>query len=72
MVIEISRLNILYFLLQHGTDFFIEIFDSQFKPPIGVTPVFQGHGEKMIQVVGKGNIIVEQSPFIIKNLTFIE
>jgi len=40
-------------IARHGTDFFIEIFDSQFKPPIGVTPVFQGHGEKMIQVVGK-------------------
>lgn len=38
---------------QRGQEFFIHTFDVQFKPPIGVTPVFRGHGDKMIQVVGQ-------------------
>ena len=26
----------------------------QFKPPLGVTPVFHDHGEKLMQVVTEG------------------
>merc|ERR1712141_273737 len=36
---------------KRGMDFFIHTFDIQFKPPIGITPVFNSHGEKMLQVV---------------------
>ena len=39
---------------QRGKDIFIETFDIQFKPPLGVTPVFRDHGEKMMQVVTEG------------------
>ena len=42
------------FYFQRGLDFFINTFDMQFKPPLGVTPVFRDHGEKLMQVVTEG------------------
>ena len=35
-------------------DLFIDTYDIQFKPPLGVTPVFREHGEKLMQVVTEG------------------
>jgi len=52
MIIKSSWKTIQRNVIQkRGLDLFIDTFDIQFKPPLGVTPVFRDHGEKLMQVV---------------------
>jgi len=52
MIIKSSWKTIKRNVIQkRGMDLFIDTYDIQFKPPLGVTPVFREHGEKLMQVV---------------------